>query len=281
MEERDFTYDVLEGQERDEIILSVLKKIDADTQVVGARERRDVWQEGWAENLKQFTNSGGDPAALVPRFLREGQVVRYAGQYVRPANHQFELDFITVFRTWLFQKHLAGYDAVYEFGCGTGFNLVLIANLLPGKELHGLDFVQSSVDLVNRIAEHSSYTLKGHLFDMLSPDPGIELGPRSAVFTFGAVEQLAGRFEPFLEFLLHKRPGLCIHVEPTIELYDPDSLFDYLAVKFLTKRGYTHSFLPRLEQLADQGLLDLMQVKRLHFGSLYMEGYMYYVWKPL
>ena len=279
--EKDFRYEILEGEERDKVILDVLKKIEADKQVIGSEERKEEWFRGWAENLEEFIQRGLDFDALVPKFIRDDQIVRYNGNYIRPSNPKFELDFITVFRTWLFQKYLEQYDAIYEFGCGTGFNLVLISHLFPRKKLHGLDFVRSSVDLVNKISEFSDLNIQGHLFDMITPDEKFGLSKNSAVLTFGAVEQLAGRFEEFLEYLLRQRPKLCIHVEPTVELYDENKLFDYLAMKFHRKRGYTEKFLPRLQELESQGKVKIHKIKRLFFGSLFMEGYMYFVWEPL
>jgi len=279
--ENDFGYKILGGKKRDEIILSILKKIDSDKQVIGAEERKDVWYSGWAENLESFIQSGCNLDALVPKFIRDKQIIRYDGNYIQPANSKFELNFMTVFRSWLFQKYFRDYDSIYEFGCGTGFNLGLIAQLLPGKNLYGLDFVQSSVDLVNKIGECGDWNIEGHLFDMITPNEDFELAENSATFTFGAVEQLAEKFENFLQFLLRKWPKLCIHVEPTIELYNENGLFDYLAMKFHKKRGYTQNFLPRLQELEPQGKLKIHKIKRLYFGSLLMEGYMYFVWQPL
>jgi hypothetical protein len=55
----------------------------------------------------------------------------------------------------------------------------------------------------------------------MDPDYSLALERNSAVLTLVTIEQLAGRFEAFLDYLLHWRPGLCIHVEPIAELYAP------------------------------------------------------------
>ncbi|MDO9530349.1 MAG: class I SAM-dependent methyltransferase [Syntrophales bacterium] len=278
---KDFRYRRFDKKERDNIILQVLKKIEGDTQIIGATERKDVWEHGWAENLQSFVESGGDLDTLIPKFIRENQPIRYAGDYIMPANQRFEYDFMTVFRLWLFRKYLSPFDTIYEFGCGTGMNLVLLASLFPEKEFHGLDFVQSSVELINKIGESNAGTIRGRLFDMIEPDESLQLSQNSAVFTFGAIEQLADKFEKFIQFLLHNKPRLCIHIEPTIELYDEDDLFDYLAIKFHRKRGYTENLLPYLQELERRGAIRLIKVKRLYLGSLFMEGYTYYIWEPL
>ncbi|MDY6845372.1 MAG: class I SAM-dependent methyltransferase, partial [Thermodesulfobacteriota bacterium] len=229
----------------------------------------------------QFIESGYCFNTLIPKFIRKNQVIRYDGQFIKPHNPHFELDYMTVFRTWLFQKYFQNQNTIYEFGCGTGLNLVLIDDLLPGKKLYGLDFVNSSVDLIEKIGTCRNGYIKGRLFDMINPDNDFNLDNECAVFTFGVIEQLAGKFENFLQFLLKNKPHVCLHVEPTIELYDEDILFDYLAMMYHRKRGYTEGFLPRLKELESCGKLKILKTKRLFFGSQFMEGYMYFVWQPL
>lgn len=163
---------------------------------------------------------------------------------------------------------------------GPAFNLVVIAQLYPKKKLHGLDFVPSSVNLVNKIGEVYGWKMTGHLFNMLTPDDNFEIMNNSAILTIGTVEQLASNFEVFLQFLLKRSPKLCIHVEPTIELYDENNVVDYLAIKFHRKRGYTQNFLTRLRELETQGTVEIVKVKRLFFGSIFMEGYSLIAWKP-
>ena len=276
----DFTYEKLAGPKRDAVILEVLRKIESDQQVIGAKERQGVWEKGWSENLQEFVQSDCDLNSLVPKFIRPNQVVRLDGDYILPSNSNFELDFYAVFRLWLFRKYLRDFEHIYEFGCGTGFNLVVLARLFPEKEFFGLDFVPSSVELVNKIGAAHQHNIQGRLFDMIAPDETLTLGKNSAIFTIGSIEQLASRFDAFLQFLLDQSPALCIHVEPTIEFYDDNKLADYLAKKFHQKRGYTENYLTRLRELETQKKVEILKAKRLYFGSLFMEGYSYIVWRP-
>ena len=276
----DFRYRILVGEERDRVLLDVLKKIESDQQVIGVPERHGVWEQGWKENLRGFIESSYDLDTLTPKFIKSNVPIRLNCNFIMPSNPRFELDFYSVFRRWLFKKYLKEVDSIYEFGCGTGFNLVELAQLYPEKKLHGLDFANSSVELINRISDAYPWKIAGHLFDMFTPDESFKLDKNSAVFTTGAVEQLAGRFEAYLQFLLQRSPQLCIHIEPTIELYDEHNLIDYLAMKFHRKRGYTENYLTRLRELEAQNRIRILKAKRLFFGSLYMEGYSYMVWKP-
>ena len=276
-----FSYTLIEGAERDALILSILKRIEEDRQVIGAPERQKVWDKGWEENLNDFIGSGYDLGTLVPRFIRRGQPVRFNADYIQPANPAFELDYFAVFRQWLFKTYFSSISHVYEFGCGTGFNLVALAQLYPEKRLFGLDFVTSSAELVNRIAEHHRFNLSGHLFDMITPDRSFALEKGSAVLTIGSVEQLASKCEAWVEYLQEQPVSLCVHVEPTIELYDENNLVDYLAIRFQGKRGYTRNLLPHLKELEKAGKVEILKVKRLYFGSLYMEGYNCMVWRAV
>jgi len=278
---KDFSYEVLEGSKRDEVMLEVLKKLESDSQVIGAKERQEAWNNGWNENLQDFINSGYDLQKLVPKFIRSNKIVRYKQDYICPANPDFELDYYSIFRKWLFARYFREFSDIYEFGCGTGFNLVALSQLYSEKNLYGTDFVKSSVDLVNAIAKAHNIKLKGAIFDMINPDGRFRLKENSLIFTIGSIEQLASRFEDFLQYLLRNRPALCVHVEPTVELYDEDNLIDYLGIKFYKKRGYTQGFLPRLQELEKNGKIKLLKVKRLYFGSLFLEGYNLIVWRPL
>lgn len=278
---KNFNYEVVECNRRDEIILDVLKKIESDKQVVGAIERKDIWNNGWTENLQEFISSGYDLQKLVPKFIRPNKIIRYKQKYIWPADPDFELNFYLVFRGWLFARYFKKFSNIYEFGCGTGFNLVALSQMYPDKCLYGTDFVKSSVDLVNVVSKAYNIKLKGAIFDMINPDETFRLRKNSLIFTIGSIEQLASKFEDFLQYLLRNQPELCVHVEPTVELFDESILIDYLAIKFYKKRGYTQGFLPRLQELENKGVIDILNVKRLFFGSLFMEGYNLIIWRPV
>ena len=276
----DFRYRILEGEERDQILLDVLKRIEADTQEIGAPQRKGVFEKGWSENYQAFQQSQYDLDELVPKYIRPNSIVRLNLQYVMPESPTFELDYYSVFRHWLFKTYLHDMQSVYEFGCGTGWNLVALAQMYPTMEIHGLDFVPSSRDLVDKIGSVYGLNFTGHVFDMLAPDENISLKGRSAIFTVGALEQLAGDFEPFLQFLMKRSPALCITVEPTLELYDENNLVDYLAMKFHSKRGYTTGLFPRLKQLETLGKVEILHTNRSLIGNMLMDGYSLMVWRP-
>ena len=94
-----------------------------------------------------------------------------------------------------------------------------------------------------------------------------------------AMEQLGSAFKPFLDYILGKGPRLIFHVEPVFELYNPDKLFDELAVKYHEKRNYLKGYLPALKKLEREGKIEILEIRRLFFGSLFHEGYSLIAWK--
>lgn len=280
--QKDFRYKILEGNERDALIIEILRKIDNDKKVVGAPERHEVWEKGWTENLSDFVKSGFDLDQIVPKFFRDNQAFKVGPNYVIPANPNFERDFFDVFRLWLYDTYLKDYNPIYDFGCGTGLNLIALAKLYPEKKLYGLDFCRSSVELVNKIAEVYKLNMNGHYFDLTTPDENIRPDKNSAIITFGSIEQLPNTgFWPFLHYLLKYAPGICINMEPVIDFYDENKLPDFLSIKFHQKRRYPEKLLPALKRLEQCGEIEILKAKRQIVGTIFSYGYDVIIWRPL
>jgi len=278
--EMDFCYTKLDSNYRDKVLLHVLQRIDSDQLTVVGRGKEAIWEKGWSENLRNFLEKNYDTKELIPKYYRQGQVLRLHRDYITAREPNFEFNFFKILRLWLFRKYLKDVESIYEFGCGPGHNLVALAELYPEKRIHGLDWVEVSRDLVNKIAEVHKYNITGHLFDMFSPDENLEIPNNSAILTFGALEQLGDDYGLFLEFLLGKSPALCLNVEPFYELYDRAYLLDYLAVKSHEKRSYLTGYLDRLRQLESENKIEILKTQRMLFGSLNCDGWSFVLWQP-
>ncbi|MBA3611843.1 MAG: class I SAM-dependent methyltransferase [Nitrospirales bacterium] len=275
----DLRYDTLQGASRDQVLLRVLKTLGQDLEVAGTH-RKQRWEDGWAENFSDFQRTGYDLGALVPKFVRPQEIIRLKGEYVRPVSPHFETSVVQILRCWMFQKWFQAVDHIYEFGCGTGHNLVDAAFLFPGRPLHGLDWSHSSQAILRLLREEHGLNVVGREFNMLEPDESFNLYPRSGVFTVGAMEQLGCQYHAFMNYLLRQRPSICIHVETLYELYDQSILFDYVAAKYLEKRKYLQGLLETLKTFEQEGRLEILATVRT-FGSLYHDGYSMVIWKPV
>lgn len=279
--EYELKYRRFSNEERSQIILKILKKIDSEELHVAGKEKKVNWEKNWQENLEEFINSNYDLVKLVPKYFRPNQIFRIYRDYAQPQDSMFSIKWFNIFRSWFFQKYLKDVDAIYEFGCGSGYNLAVLAKFFPDKELYGLEWVNSAVNTVNLIAEKYNYNLKGQLFDIFLPDENLNFSNNSAVFTIGALEQIGSDFENFLEFLLRKNPSLCLNVEPIYELYDKDNLVDYLAMKFHKKRKYLNGYLTYLKQIEKENKIEILKVQRVLYGNCrYQDGHSYVIWRP-
>lgn len=267
IESCNFTYRILNDKNRDDVLLYVIKRIKSDKQIIASSVRKQEWQDGWNSNLKNNT--------IIPGYYMKGLPLRLNRNFIMPTDPMFEWNYFRALRTWIFKKYLIECNSFYEFGCGTGHNLYELRLLYPEMELHGFDFVPAACELVNNMG------IQGHLFDMTDPDETVKYNEKSVVFTAGSIEQLAGNYEPFLQFILKHKPSMCINIEPVIELFDDTNLMDYLVIDFYRKRGYTEGYLPRLKQLESDGKIEILKIKRTFVGSLMMEGYNIIVWKIL
>lgn len=276
-----FEYDGCSQETREEILLEALRKCESAELSVSGPHRLDDWRRGWREILREFCALGGDLRALVPKDLHSGRPMRYKGDYIIPGSNSFEHDFAMVFRHWLYKKYFRHYRSIYEFGCGTGQNLAIMAELFPDKRLFGLDWAPESQELLSTLSRMRGWQIQGISFDAFRPDYTLEILPESLVYTSCALEQLGSMYEKFLEYLLAKKPSLCVNVECLAEYYDENRLFDYVALKYHRKRNYLDGFLTRLRELEREQAIEIVATKRTGFGSLYHEGYMYVIWKIL
>jgi len=92
----DFRYQNIEGEQLESLILSILKRIDKDKQIIGAKDRTEVWSKGWQENLDQFLANTESSESLVPKFIRPNQAIRLNSKYILPVDSEFELNFVKV-----------------------------------------------------------------------------------------------------------------------------------------------------------------------------------------
>jgi precorrin-6B methylase 2 len=277
----DFRYHVMEGPRREMLVNFIMDRIGKDRQQIGAPARTADWENGWAAQLSECIERGFVDESLIPKFIHNGQPMRVLGEYVETTNAMFEADWVKFLRTWFLAKYFSEMDFIWEFGCGTGHNLLAAARMYPNARCVGLDFSRSAVHLVRQMADRQNVQIEAAQFDMRRPDENVAMPENAGVFTFGSVEQLAGDIKPFLEYLAKNKPRVVVHVEPVAHLYDPDSAFDRLAIQFQQKRGYSPNLIAELKQMEHWEQAQILKVRRTGVGSLFMEGYNVIVWQPI
>lgn len=278
IERYDFRYRPMHEFEQELQARQVLQAIDAGNFTTAGPKGKARWEKGWGENLARF--KAGDTDALVPKYIRPNQPVRLFGRYVVPLDSEFERHWYDVFQEWLFRSYFQGARTVYEFGCGSGINLARLAAMYPDKRYVGLDWAQASAEIADELGRRNGWSMRGRVFDFFHPDPGLVIESDAAVLTVGALEQTGSGWLGFMDFLMEARPSVCVHVEPIVEWYKPDTWLDKAAIRFHDARGYWRGFPAWLYQRKQSGSIKVLRERRAGFGSLYIEGYSQVVWAP-
>lgn len=276
----DFLAQRVSAQDRDEILLKIIKTLLDPELIKAGKHRQEQWEKGWAENLEAYIKHGKE--SIIPRYFGKYDVVRWKQQFLHPVSANFEYNMLAVIQYWLFDKYLRQFDSIYEFGCGTGHNLLRVREVNLSAEIWGLDWVHSSQEIIEKMSsEISDPKLFAQYFDFFNPDANFKLNKKSAIFTVSSLEQIGNNFQPFIDYLLENKPEICIHIEPIAELLDPNNLIDYLSIQYFKKRNYLNGYLSKLQQLEKKGKIRIYQARRSFIGSLYIEGYSIIVWSSL
>ncbi len=278
----DFRYTNLTDNQNEAMILMVVKTLLEGKFVKAGESRINEWDDGWGENLNLLKSDEVSIENLTPKYFNKYNVVRLNGKFIRPVSEQFEKNTLGIILDWLFEKYFTQSSHIYEFGCGTGHNLLRSRPLNKDAQLWGLDWARSSQEIINAVRENGIDTnIYSHNFDYYKPDYNFNLAPESIVYTVASLEQVGEKWGPFIEYLIEQKPKLCVHIEPVAELLSQDNLLDYLSVQYFIKRNYLSGFLSGLKDLEKKGKIKIIDSKKNSIGSLFIEGYSLVIWKPI
>ena len=255
------------------VFWAVICRLQASTGWADGRKGgRRTWRHGKQSEIT---------AVLVPHYHDGQALVHWKERIVRPLVPQFDSRHCLACR--LGGEYLLGYrghpDGIWLRASPSS---AAGSPLQSSSSLVGLDWATASQRIISEVVASGQETnLSGHNFNFYEPDYSLPFTSNTGVLTVAALEQVGDRFEPFLQFLLAKRPTICVHFEPIDELLDGDSLLDRLTVLYCRKRNYLQGFLPRLRQLEAAGQIVLRQVQRTYQGSYFIEGHSLVVWSPV
>ncbi|MAE82857.1 MAG: hypothetical protein CMB80_08995 [Flammeovirgaceae bacterium] len=270
------SYRDLALQEREKLISSCIEKLFNDKQKIAAPERERVWYEGWKENHDLLIKSDDIANAILPKFIRESEIIRIDGRFCYSENKQFEKYFLDCLLSFLYYNFCDEHDEIHEFGTGSGYNIFKFSQEDDKKNYYGYDFVQSSVDCLNGLHKKTGISFTGFKYDFLKPKE-VRFGNNAVAFTFGALEQTGGNFQDFINILAHSNVKKVFHIEPTVENYFNDTIEDTLARIFHLKRGYSTGL---KDYLISNPNISFKYCRRIGFGNKMMEGYNLYLWEP-
>lgn len=274
--ELDFRYEYMSKTESNDIILKVLKRIDSGT--LSKTGNKDVWEKGWSENLEMIKKTN-DISSVIPKYTNSSHVCRFNGEYIKTVSTNFEFNVLEIFRMWASQ-YLVSCENIFEFGSGSGQNLISLAKLFPNKKIHGLDWTESSIEIIDRINNKFGYNIHSHIFDLYDPNYNLIMpSNNSGVITIGCMEQIYFNYKNFVDFLLWKKPNVIVHLEPILEFYDDDNILDYLAIKFHTQRNYLLGYYTYLKKLEFENKIRIIKENKSIFGNMFNNLWSILIWE--
>jgi len=262
------------------LIIHTIESLNSNLAKAG-EHREQVWEKGWEENLNEFSKSKS-LESLKPKYFAKIPQIRWRQNWITPIDPNMEYAIFELLLDHLFEKYVTDATSIYEFGCGTGHNLLHIREYNQSADITGLDWARSSQELIGKIAELTNdKKLSGKHFDYFKPDRTFALLPNSVVCTVASLEQTGDQFTEFIDYLMENKPKLVLHIEPIGEVLDESKLLDFLSLKYFRKRNYLNGLVTYVQTLESKGLVEVMELSRTHVGSFFIEGYTVFVWRPI
>ncbi len=281
IQESDLKYSLQSKKQRDDVLLKVVKYLLSDDTVVAGSHRKNQWEDGWLENLNDYLKSR-NLNSIVPKYFDKYKIQRLNGEFIVPQSDNFEIGLVRIFQYIIFEKYFKESKNVYEFGAGTGHNLLRVREINKSAGLHSMEWAKSGVEIIKNVAKDlNDNNLYGTVFDNFNPDFDIKLQPDSSIYTFAALEQLGSSTDNLINYWITNKASMIVNIEPMAEPLDDTELLQYLSVKYFEKRGYLKNYINKLKTLEKDGKVIIHDIVRTGVGSLFIEGYSIISWSPV
>lgn len=278
-ESKNFAYSKITPRERDEAILQIINELDSDL-ITSGPHRKESWEKGWTQNLEEFLKSR-NLEVVAPKYFGKYPLIRWRQDFIKPESSTMEADLLGLLIQQLVEKYIHGSQRLFEFGCGTGSNLIRLRKIFPNLELYGLDWAETSQELIKKIADETNdKKLHALNFDYFDPRTDMDLTSADVVMTVASLEQTGTEFKKFIDFIIAKNPRIVIHIEPMWEPLDRRILLDFLSIKYFKKRKYLDGLETYIKEMEVRGNSKIVESKRSHLGSFFIDGYSVLVWEP-
>lgn len=276
----DLQYEIPTKEERDNIILDILNTLNTPLETAG-KHKLEKWEKGWFENF-ELLKQHKDVSSLVPKYFGKHKIARWKGDFIKCTTDYFDYKLHIIIVDAILNEYVGTkFTHLFEFGCGPAYHLLRFREFNKDINLVGLDWATSSQKIIQEISELGiANKITGYNFDYFNPNYNIEIPSNTAIFTCASLEQVGENYKDFVNYIIDKKPDLCINFEPLAEVLDKNSLVDNLSILYFEKRNYLKNYLTYLKELETQGIIEIIKEQRLYGGSYFIEGYPIVIWKP-
>ena len=279
------SYNFVKKKNLENIYLDLVNLIFFSKMSISGKHRHKQWERGWKYNFSQFKVKK-NLNSLVPMWFYANRLkpLRLFGQFIKPTTSNFEYKFKKIFLYYIFSKYFKKVENIYEFGCGTGHDLLLIREIYVNKNLMGLDWSLNSRNIVKLINKKNKKAKIGfNFFNFFDFNiDSFAIPQNTGVLTSGALEQTGGNYKKFVRMLINKKVNICVNIEPMEEFYDfKNKLLDKFAYIYHKKRKYLKGYLNYLKFLEKKRIIKIIKIQRNGLGCYKHESYNYVVWKVI
>lgn len=280
IERLEFEYEPLNMDEEKSLINEIREEILQNKFVKAGPSREAAWENGWDENLQAYLKSKNIDD-LIPKYFGKSIINRLGQHFIRSISRNFDLNMLRAIEARVFTDYLIKYKNIYEFGCGTGHNLLFLRKINRDCTLVGLDWTTSSQRILSLLSRNlMDEKIFGKKFDFFSPDFGFKLKPASAVFTIASLEQIGDRHGLFIDYLMNNKPEIVVHIEPFRDLLDENNPVDLTSIEYMKQRNYIDGYCEAIFTLQRNNEAQVHLFERTFIGSKYVDGYTILVWSP-
>jgi hypothetical protein len=180
-------------------------------------------------------------------------------------------------------RHAPPGTPIVEVGSGYGANLFTLADTGRWPELTGLDFSENAIRAGRLVAQR--FGLEGVVrfdtLDLLQDDaPGWQRLNGAYVFSYYAFEQMKAHTAGVLRRIIAAKPARVMHIEPTPELWSLLDPRDAISRAYAWSLDYQDNLLLSLRALADEGAVEIQEVRRLFYAPSVRHDPTLIRWEP-
>ena len=245
------------------------------------KHRKINWSSGWLENREKFKN--GNVEALIPGYVDKFDYFRIDGKFMRgKSGTEIRLQYSLLLGA--IEKVLSRFKItrIIEFGCGTAHNLVFLSKLYPNINFVGSDWTHAFKEIIKLFNKSLQSNISaGPEFDFFNPDYSFQLFENDLIFTCGALEQVGKNHVEFTDFLISKKIGCVVNIEPEVELLTNENRFDLTSKLYIEKRGYLNGYLNELRRREVEGKIEILHMSRSNIGAFPCDGWSLFIWRPI
>lgn len=262
-----------------------IDKILRSNLIPSGSKRKKIWDRGWKDIMKSFKKKK-KTESLIPHYYKRGKsIMRFNSQYIIPEKNNFEATFLKIVQRYIAEKYLKKYSNIYEFGCGTGHNLLAFSSILnEPKKFYGLDWSRYSQKIIKLIEKYKmneiNHSFIGCSFDFFKINKNYKINNNSVCLTWGSLEQVGSKFKEILDFFLKKDFKIIINIEPFNEIYKSNSKFDINGLKYHKKRKYLFNYYKKIKSLEKKRIVKIIKYRRI-IGSAFHDGWNILIFKVL